>query len=226
MRTSPMTQTITDDELWAAIDDQRTRTTALLASLDKAQWNEPSLCAGWTVRDVAAHLTLQQQTVGSILKFSLRHPSALSPSLNHTIKQSARVLAAELPTDELIRRIQAMVGSRVYNTFVTPLETLTDALVHSQDIAIPLGLPLEMDRQAAVAAATRRWDTRRTWLGWVNRRLPLDGLRLTATDVEWSAGDGPEVAGPIAALLLLVTGRPARLAELTGEGADRLRQVI
>ena len=159
-----MTQTDTPDQLWAAIDDQRTRTADLLATLTAAQWAEPSLCEGWTVRDVAAHLTLQQETIGSILAFTLRHPGVLSADLNHTIKQSALSLAAELPTDEFIRRIRAMVGSRRHNSFVTPLETLTDALVHSQDIAIPLGRRLAMDPQAAVAAATRNWETRDTWL--------------------------------------------------------------
>lgn len=218
-----MTQTYSSDQLWAAIDDQRTRTADLLARLTAAQWAEPSLCDGWTVRDVAAHLTLQQETIGSILAVALRHPGVLSMDLNHTIKQSALSLAAELTPDELIRRIRAMVGSRRHNSFVTPLETLTDALVHGQDIAIPLGRPLAMDPQAAAVAATRRWDTRGTWLAKVNRRLPLDGLRLRATDAEWTVGDGPEVAGPIAALLLLITGRPARVAELTGDGAESLR---
>ncbi len=217
-----MTQTDTSDQLWAAIDDQRTRTADLLATLTAAQWAEPSLCEGWTVRDVAAHLTLQQETIGSILVFTLRHPGLVSVDLNHTIRQSARTLAAELPAEELIRRIRAMVGSRRHNSFVTPLETLTDALVHGQDIAIPLGLPLAMDPRAAVIAATRRWETRGTWLAKVNRRLPLDGLRLRATDAEWAVGEGPEVAGPIAALLLLITGRPARVADLAGDGAALL----
>lgn len=221
-----MAPSFTDDQLWAAIDDQRTRTVAMLESLEPGQWDAPSLCRGWTVRDVAAHLTLQQQTIGSTLRFMLRHPHVISGDLNRMIAQSARVLAADVPTDEIIRRIRAMIGSRRHNVFVTPWEALTDALVHGQDIAIPLGVALEMDRHAARVAAARRWETRRSWLGRVNRQLPLDGFRLRATDVDWSAGDGPEVAGPIAALLLLITGRVARIAELTGTGADQLRQAV
>ena len=57
----------------------------------------------------------------------------------------------------------------------------------------------------------------------VNRRLPLDGYRLTATDINWTRGQGPEVVGPIGALLLLLTGRDAALEQLTGAGADDLR---
>lgn len=51
----------------------------------------------------------------------------------------------------------------------------------------------------------------------------FDGYRLTATDTDWARGDGPEVAGPIGALLLLLTGRRVALEQLTGEGANALR---
>ena len=106
---------------------------------------------------------------------------------------------------------------------MTPLETLTDILVHSQDIAVPLGLELAMAPAASELAATRRWDTRNTMLSKVFRSPPLEGYRLVATDVHWERGDGLEVAGPIGALLLLITGRSAALRHLTGEGADALR---
>ena len=109
---------------------------------------------------------------------------------------------------------------------MTPLETLTDILVHSQDIAVPLGLGLAMRPEAGALAATRRWDTRGTWLASVNRRLPVEGFRLTATDTDWSRGQGPEVAGPVGALLLLLTGRAAGVSQLSGEGADALRSAV
>jgi uncharacterized protein (TIGR03083 family) len=211
------------DALWAAIDDQRRRTADLLEQLTAEEWDHPSLCEGWTVRHVAAHLTLQQQRVRDIVTFVARHPRLLrSVTLNRTIHDSA-VIQSGLPTTEIISRIRAMIGSRRHNSFVTPVETLTDILVHGQDIAVPLGVELEMLRTASTVAATRRWDTRKSWLSTVFRNLPLDGYRLTATDAEWAAGEGPEVAGPIGALLLLLTGRTAALDRLTGEGADVLR---
>jgi uncharacterized protein (TIGR03083 family) len=211
------------DELWAAIDDQRTRTADLLETLTDAQWEHPSLCDGWTIRHVAAHLTLQRQRFGDVAAFVAQHPSLLrSITLNRTIHDTALV-QAQLPTEEIIERIRSGIGSRRHNILVTPLETLTDILVHSQDIAVPLGLELEMPPAASALAATRRWDTRRTWLSTVFRRLPLDGYRLTATDTDWARGDGPLVEGPVGALLLLLTGRPAALDRLTGDGADALR---
>ena len=107
--------------------------------------------------------------------------------------------------------------------WLTPLETLTDILVHSQDIAIPLGVDLPMLPSLSALAAARRWETRNTWLAKVNRPLPWADYRLTATDADWSRGEGPQVAGPMGAILLLITGRPVALDQLTGAGADALR---
>ena len=211
------------DVIWSEIDDQRLRTAAMLETLTDDQWDHPSLCEGWTVRHVAAHLTLQRQHLADVARLLARHPRLLrSLRLNRMIHDSA-VLQAALPTDEIIARIRAGIGSRRHNSFVTPRETLTDSLVHAQDIAVPLGVELEMRPLAATIAADRIWSTRHTWLGTVNRQLPLDGYRLVATDAEWSVGRGPEITGPIAALLLLVTGRAVALTRLEGDGAAQLR---
>ncbi|WP_404387056.1 maleylpyruvate isomerase family mycothiol-dependent enzyme [Humibacillus xanthopallidus] len=211
------------DAVWSAIDDQRRRTAALLDGLSEDQWDHTSLCDGWTVRHVATHLTLQRHHVTDVAAFVARNPSVLRRlSLNATIHHSA-LIQSRLPTAEIISRIRAGIGSRRHNFFVSPLETLTDILVHSQDIAVPLGLDLTMDPSASELAATRRWDTRNSMLSKVYGTPPLDGYRLVATDVGWERGEGREVAGPMGALLLLITGRSAALRQLTGEGADVLR---
>jgi uncharacterized protein (TIGR03083 family) len=219
------TMTITEaDALWSGIDDQRARTAKLLKMLSPEQWECPSLCDGWTVRHVAAHLTMQQQRWRDAVTFLTRHPRMLrSVTLNATVHNSAVLQAQLLTTDQIIEHIVNGIGSRRHNAFVTPLETLTDILVHSQDIAIPLAVHLPMRPELSALAATRRWDTRNTWLATVNRRLPLNGYQLRATDVNWSRGQGSDITGPIGAILLLLTGRPAALEQLTGEGADALR---
>ena len=215
------------DELWAGVDDQRARTATLLDGLSAQQWEHASLCDGWAVRHVAAHLTMQQQSYGDLFGFVARHPRMLrSVTLNATIHDSAVIRARELSTTQITDAIRATIGSRRHNAFVTPLETLTDILVHSQDIAVPLGLDLEMRPGPSALAATRRWAMRGSWMAWVNRRLPLDDHSFRATDVDWARGTGTSVEGPIGAILLLLTGRPAALDQLTGEGAEALRSAI
>ena len=87
---------------------------------------------------------------------------------------------------------------------------------------MPLGLPATMPLEAAREGADRVW--RMGWPFWARRRLR--GVRLAATDVDWEAGEGVEVRGPIQALLLLLTGRTeAALPHLTGPGLERLAGV-
>ena len=192
-----------DDELWSAIDTQRLRTIDLLDGLAPGEWDRPSLCDGWTVREVAAHLTLQQMTLGRALLAALRHPGGL----NHVINASARDRAT-LPTDRIIAEIRGTIGSRRHNVGVTPQETLIDIVVHGQDMAVPLGRTVEVAPGVAATAAARVWASRKDRRkSAVFRRLPYDGHRLVATDTDWSAGEGPEIRGPALALLLLLTGR-------------------
>ena len=105
-----------DDELWAAIDAQRVRTVKLLEDLTPPEWDHASLCDGWRVRDVAAHLTMQQMTLGDGLKGLLRHPGGI----NHVIHAAAVSDANRRPTEELIAEISGTIGSRRSNVGLTP----------------------------------------------------------------------------------------------------------
>ena len=210
-------------ELWAVIDTQQLRTADLLSELAPGEGDTPSMCDGWTVRDVAAHLTLQAMTLGPALLAAFRHPG----SLNHIINPSARDRAAR-PTDRLIAEIRGMVGSRRHNVGVTPLETLIDIVVHGQDIAVPLGRNLAVAPWAAVTTADRLWRSRSTRIGRLKSTVFADldhcGLGFVATDADWSAGDGAEVRGPLLSIVLVLTGRPVGADALAGPGASQLGQ--
>jgi len=140
-------------------------------------------------------------------------------SLDRTIHDAACRRAAQ-PTGQIIAGIRGMVGSRRHTIGVTYLETLTDILVHGQDIAIPLGRRHDMPPRAAAAAASRVLTMR--WPPPLPTARKVAGFRLTATDTPWSFGEGPQASGPIGALLLVCTGRLAALPQLSGEGAASL----
>jgi uncharacterized protein (TIGR03083 family) len=207
------------DEIWLAIDAQRRGLTALLGQLSDDEWRQPSLCAGWTVRDVAAHLTLQQATLASVA-VALPAMVRARGDLERAIRDMACRRAA-WPTDRIITAINAMIGSRRRNPGVTCRETLIDILVHGQDIALPLGRRHDMPPAVAAEAATRVWSAPAR-LDLFHARQRLQGYRLTATDVAWSTGAGEEVEAPMAAILLLLTGRLAALPQLSGAGASGL----
>jgi uncharacterized protein (TIGR03083 family) len=204
------------DQVWQVIDAQRRSLADLLDDLSDDQWREPSLCAGWTVRDVAAHLTLQQLGLRDLIATMAQWRG----SMDRTIHHMACRRAAAQPTEQLIAEIRSMAGSRRHTLGVTQLETLIDILVHAQDIAIPLGRRHDMPPQAAAAAASRVLSMR--WPPPPPSARRVAGFRLTATDTPWSAGEGRQIQGPMAALLLVCTGRVVALPRLSGPGVPDL----
>ena len=202
------------DEVWRTIDQQRAELADLMETFTDADWETPSLCEGWRVREVGAHLTLAQTGLLEAMGATVRARG----SFNRMIHDTA-VRQAERPVAEYPALLRAMVGSRRKAPFVSDLEPLIDQLVHGQDMVVPLGRTREMPQAAAAAAAQRAWDL--NWPFRVKKRL--HGFSLSATDHPWAVGEGPVVEGPVRALLMLVTGRHVVLPELSGPGADELR---
>jgi uncharacterized protein (TIGR03083 family) len=206
-------------DVWAAIDGQRRALADLLEDLSEKEWVQSSLCEGWTVRQVAAHLALQNTTWSAMPRAVLnlvRHGG-----MNGAIHAMA-CRHAELPVDAIIGEIRDRIGVWRPLPTVTFRETAIDYMVHGQDIAIPLGRALPMRPGLAVIAADRVWASRRMF----HASKKLAGYRLVADDAPWAAGQGQEVCGPIGALLLLLTGRPAALPQLSGPGAVGLRELL
>lgn len=212
----PMPAAMDRDQVWQVIDAQRMSLADLLEKLSDDDWRQPSLCAGWTVRDVAAHLTLQQIGLGGAMGMMIRWRGTLDRTMHHVACRRA----AALRTEQIIAEIRGMAGSRRHNIGATCLETLTDILVHGQDIAIPLGRHLDMPPKAAAVAASRVLSMR--WPPPLPSARKVAGFRLTATDTSWSAGEGPQVHAPMSVILLVCTGRLAALPQLSGEGAPGL----
>jgi uncharacterized protein (TIGR03083 family) len=215
-RQSPRPAAMHPDQVWQTIDWQRRSLADLLGELSDEEWRRPSLCTGWTVRDVAAHLTLQQLGLRDVIAMMAQWRG----SLDRTIQYVACRRAAALPTEQIIAEIRDMIGSRRHSTGVTCLETLTDILVHAQDIAIPLGRRHDMPPEAASAAASRVLSMR--WPPPLPSARKVAGFRLTATDTSWFTGEGLQVQGPMSAILLACTGRLAALPQLTGPGTAAL----
>jgi len=205
------------EESWQVIAGQRLALADLLAGLSAEEWERPSLCAGWRVRDVAAHVAMAPQvlSIRTMAVEGLRAGGRFH-RLNHDM---AVRHARSRPAERLVAELREHASSRRLPLVTSYRNILFDILVHGQDIALPLGRTHPMPPSAARAGAARVWS--RGWPFWARRRLR--GVRLVATDVEWSAGAGPEVEGPIAALLLLLTGRVTTvLPHLAGPGVPVL----
>ncbi|GAA1609390.1 maleylpyruvate isomerase family mycothiol-dependent enzyme [Kribbella sancticallisti] len=187
----------------------------LLESLSDDEWSVDSLCTGWTVRHVAAHLTMSTRTTWSVaLKGAIRARG----SFDRMADNLARDRAARFEPAELIAQIRETAASPRRAPGAGLLDPLLDTLVHGQDIARPLGHPRPVPLEPALAALAHACSS-----NFYGARKRFRGLTLIATDADWTSGTGPdEVRAPVSDLLLLATGRPAGLAAASGPGVARL----
>jgi uncharacterized protein (TIGR03083 family) len=200
---------------------ERTDLLTLLRDLDEAEWDRPSLCARWTVRDVVTHvLSYEGVGFGAVAAAAARRllpgggqgaVGPLGPAeavQREPARHEAGLLIATLEGSLTPTGLTAGFGGRI---------ALTDGLIHQQDIRRPLGRLRDVpeDRlRAALAFAM--------YAPPVGAFRRVRGLRLVATDLDWSHGRGAEVTGPGEALLLAAAGRAAALPELAGGGLGRL----
>ncbi|NEA31425.1 maleylpyruvate isomerase family mycothiol-dependent enzyme [Streptomyces sp. SID13031] len=198
------------------VEAERLSFAELLEDLSDDEWAADSLCAGWTVLDVAAHLTLSTRMTRGM---SVWGAIKARGSFDRMVAELARRRATQYSRSELTGQIRATAGSDRRAPGAGPLDPLLDVLVHGQDIARPLGRARAMPMEPAIAALEHVRTS-----AFYGARKRLRGLKLVATDAAWSGGDGTgELHAPLSDLILLATGRPAALPNASGPGAARLR---
>ncbi|TDD96711.1 maleylpyruvate isomerase family mycothiol-dependent enzyme [Actinomadura rubrisoli] len=191
------------------VEAERLGLAALLDTLDDHEWQVQSLCAGWTVRDVVAHLSLADREFTAMMLRAIR-----ARDFDVANADMARERALQYTPAELVAQVRETAGQPRRLPMSGPLDPLTDILVHGQDIARPLGRERPMPIERVLPALRHMW---KSFFYGTEKRFA--GLRFVASDADWSAGDGPlEVRGPAGDLLLLSTGRRIGLDELTGDG--------
>ena len=199
---------------WTVIQGERKALAGDLAGLSEEQWVAPSLCAGWSVRDVLAHMT------GTARITPAGFFAKIAASGFSFEKLQAKGIAAEKgssPADTLAR-FEAIGPSRSHPP--GPSDTmLGETIIHAQDIRWPLGLRHDYPTDAVVAVA----DFYKNSNLIVGTKRRIAGLTLRATDAGWSHGTGPEVSGPIIALVMAMTGRKPAARDLHGEGVATLQ---
>ncbi|WP_430790239.1 maleylpyruvate isomerase family mycothiol-dependent enzyme [Actinoplanes sp. G11-F43] len=204
---------MSDAQLWGHVHAGRRSLIDDLAGLDPARWHEPTLCPGWDVEHVVAHLTAAATTgrwawIRSILLAGFR------PAVHN--ERRLREHLGSTPA-ETLARFEAVAGASIAPTGDVAAY-LGEVLVHSQDIRFPLGIDTEPDVGALTAVAD--FFVRRDFA--VSSKTLASGVRMTATDGPFQAGAGPVVSGPTLALVMTMAGRSAYLDRLDGAGLDIL----
>ncbi|GAB2500112.1 maleylpyruvate isomerase family mycothiol-dependent enzyme [Nocardiopsis aegyptia] len=203
------------NDVWKLVHAERRALIADLAGLPPRRWAEPSLCEGWTVHDVAAHL------VDSARATRLGFLADLLRARMDFHRLNERGIARERgdgPADTLARLRE--VASRT-TTPPAPLDTrLVEEVVHGEDVRRPLGITRAYPTEAVVRALRVQVRTPVAYGGGKERAA---GLRLDASDSGVDIGDGPVVTGSTLDLLLALSGRRTALDGLHGPGADTFR---
>lgn len=200
--------------VWDLVAAERGALAVDLKGLNHAAWAIESLCAGWSIRDVLAHLTAiaRMSKPGFVLRLAVAGGSLAT--------MSGPCIRANLGTSpqDTLTRFRAIQTS----TACPPGPSicwLGEVLIHAEDIRRPLGLRRDYPPSAVRAVLTHYMGTDHV----LGSRTRVAGLRLIATDSDFTHGSGEEVRGPMMSLLLAATGREAGCDDLTGPGVAVLR---
>ena len=202
---------------WDDLAEERRATADLLEGLTPEQWGVQTLCPAWDVHAMAAHLTVPCTfTAGELVTTLARARGNVDRAALRMVERRA----AQSPA-ELIAVLRERAEVRKAPPIVGVMGPYTDALIHLHDMLIPLGM---RDSRPA-----DRWRPSLDFLVSARARVgfrtaALPDVQLVATDIDWSHGDGPVVEAPAPALAMAMTRRTARLYELSGPGAEVLRE--
>ncbi|PRX44541.1 uncharacterized protein (TIGR03083 family) [Prauserella shujinwangii] len=196
-------------DLMTLATQERADLAAFLGTLEPAEWDAPTLCSQWRVRDVVAHvISYDDLAVRALLRRLARGRFALDRANAIGVSE-----LAGLSPDALLGLLDRHLRPRGLTAAFGGMVGLVDGMIHHQDIRRALGRPREIPAERLLPALRRALIA--PPIGAIRRAR---GLRLVATDHEWSHGRGPEVRGKAEAILMAVAGRGAAVPELSGPG--------
>jgi uncharacterized protein (TIGR03083 family) len=186
---------------------------AALETLSADQWHTPSLCVGWTAAHVLAHQTMPFRISEADFMDGLQRSGGDFTKFSDEIAERD----SKLPPAELV----AVLRDNAETPWSPPGGGLTGALshdvIHGLDITWPLSLGYEIPQQATTAVLDALISTgSRTLFGF-----PVEGIRVAATDVAWSAGQGADLTGRSRDLMPLLAGRAVPREFFDGDGVAR-----
>jgi uncharacterized protein (TIGR03083 family) len=191
-------------EILRALTDEREALVRDIAQVTTADWEAPSLCGGWAVRDVVGHLLRVEALYRNAAPFFVGL-ARYGFRINAYIAEDARRRSAGQSPDALLAdlaetRYETTLGARLHPV---PSIPFSEWVIHGQDIRRPLAIArvTPIDRFSAVADALFG----RNGYPWGRRRRPLG--RFEATDADWKRGDGEAVRAPLEEIVMMLAGR-------------------
>jgi uncharacterized protein (TIGR03083 family) len=205
---------MTSSDTKAMAHAERSDLADFLATLTPQEWDAPTLCSEWLVRDVVAHMfSYEDLSALGLVRRLAKGPGAANAVGVAELRDRSPAELVTLVREHLDPRgLTAAFGGRI---------ALTDGTIHHQDIRRPLGRPrgIPPERLRVVLDFAKSAPPLRS-------RPRIAGLTLRATDLDWQTGDGPLVEGLGEALLMAIAGRAGITSELSGPGVPALEARI
>jgi len=179
---------------------QRGELAQMLAGLPAAGWDSPTLCDGWRVREVVAHITMPFRYSGRRFTLELARSRG---NFNAMADRCARRDAAALTADELAEALRSNTNHPWQPPGGGHVGALTHDVIHGLDIteALGLGLRVPAERLGIVLPNLVTPKSLRFF------GTDLSGVQLRATDTGWIFGSGRPVTGTAQDLALFLCGR-------------------
>ncbi len=203
-------------DTWTSIKNGREAFGDYLAGLSADEWNEPSLCAGWTVKDVVAHM-LVIPTISKGKVFATFLGSGFN--LERMNAKFVQQIGAAMSPSEIAGKTRSSAGSRSIPPGLKLPGILTELAIHAGDISEAVGRPFSLPSADYVAVLEHIKNVQPVF----GSKQRIAGLTVRATDANWSTGSGPVVEGTAQHLALAVAGRRAAFDHLSGDGLATLR---
>ena len=198
------------------IADERRGFADLVDTLTPQQLATPSLCEGWTVRDIAAHLVVPLVTGLGTVAIEMVKARGNFDHANMALTRSM----ARKSTAELTSLLRTHAESHFTPPGLGSIAPLADAIVHGQDARRPLGIARDIPAARLLAILDFQVSSL-AGHGFVPKGRTA-GLRFAASDLDWAHGAGPLVEGRAEALMMALCGRRVALSDLTGDGVPTL----
>ena len=202
-------------DLIPMVQAERASLATFLEGLAPEQWTMPTYCAKWNVQQLVGHLIAAANITAPHFFAGLVKSGF---NFDRVVENDLVQYATGTPS-EVLERFKGVVGS----TRKPPgpaYVALGEILVHGEDIRRPLGSKGQHPREHLVAVANSYLKTGKP----LNGKKRSTGLRFVADDIEWTAGQGPEVRGPAMSLILAMVGRSPAIDDCSGPGVEILRR--
>jgi uncharacterized protein (TIGR03083 family) len=188
------------DDIRDMIAAERTELAKMLAGLPAPRWDEPTLCAGWRVREVVAHITMPFRYSRSRFVLELAKSRG---KFNEMADRCARRDAAAMSPGELAEALRSHANHPWQPPGGGYEGALTHDVIHGLDITEALGLGrLVPEDRLGVVLPNLVTPKALAFFG-----VDLSGVELRAADTGWTFGSGRPVTGTAQDLALFLCGR-------------------